>query len=160
MRRFFMLFLLGIMTLLLCASFVKANGQNKQLLSQQQQFKQGEAFIEQNEYEHANDVLTDLLQKTQTPLIYYKLGLSEASVGHTQLASEYMYEVLKLDPHYSEMILFMLQFSEVLIMNNDFEKAGKVLEKCSSLLQINENEKYKPRVAQLFEYIAENEENK
>lgn len=156
--RLIYIFTFLMISLCVTTSFTKAAQQNKQYLAEQVQYLDGKALLDKGQFTSSILVLNELLlTKKDMPAVYHTLALSEASNDNVQLASEYMYEVLKLDPHYVDNPSFMLQFSEILLISDEIQKAKQTLEICAAFSIKTVDPQFIERVDELVEYVEERE---
>ena len=131
--------------------------------------KQDKAF-EVDEVEYSNIVqqfqegnYTDALNKSVTlensqassEQVNYLIALTAANLGQFEKSLRHMQRTLDINPHRVEDSMFMLQYAEFLVMENQKDEAEIVLDLCVTLPIPEDFPEYQERVAQLQELAAQ-----
>ncbi len=86
--------------------------------------------------------------------VNYVIALTAVNAGDIGKGIRHMQRALDLNPHKVEDAIFMLQYAEMLVVEEKVDEAAQVLAKCESLPAPEEYPEYEERVQELQEHLA------
>ena len=142
---------------LLAAAFITGINTNEKISVESNSFEEISLLYEAGEFEEVIHQIEELEKNRNQSdaLLHYMKGIAMANTGRASEASLAMYEVLKIDPHYVDREIFMLQFLEILLMVEDFERAEKVLERCRGFERTKVSGEFVARINELAVYMKQ-----
>lgn len=134
---------------LFIVSIQRAHGQTEERMETQKTYTEIQYHLYQQEFSQAQQLIQNLLTEDAHAHVYYLSATIEKELGHTELAAKYMYQVLKIDPHYVDQPDFMLDFLEILISIEEFDKASAILERCMAFSKKKTTTVYQQRLTEI-----------
>lgn len=134
---------------LFVVSIQRAHGQTVERIETQKIYTELQYHLYHQEFSQAQRVIQDLLTEDAHAHVYYLSATIEKELGQTELAAKQMYQVLKIDPHYVEQPEFMLDFLEILMVIEEFDKASAILERCTAFSHKKTTTGYQQRLAEI-----------
>lgn len=152
--RYIIIGLLLTITIGIISTSIVGKRDNHKFLTEQKLYNQALDSMRQNDFESAYSLISPLKEKyRESELVNYSLAVAASNSGEEKEGYIHMQRALDLNPYNVEDPMFMLQFAQILVMNEKYKEASEVLAVCKKFTPPENYPQYQETIQQLNEIV-------